>query len=165
MSVNASNHRVRQSGAVDISADKSAVGFELGVEFLQESRGDLIQRMVSDFGNDLFVDALLVGGLGGFLQRVLAVGLIPEVHPLAKGHGRRGFLCDRPQLGLELFELFKALCLCFSGHVFGLRHTFFIVADYDASLPSAVLALAQRSFACFSALCHGFNSFPRMSVI
>ena len=111
MGVNATNHRVCQSGSVDFSADKSSVGFELGVEFLQKSRGNLIQRMVSDFWNDLFVDTLLVGGLGGFLQRVLAVGLIPEIHPLAKGHGRRSFLCDRPQLGFELFELFKAFCL------------------------------------------------------
>ena len=64
MGVNATNHRVCQPWAVDISADESAVGFELGVEFFQESRGDLIQRLVSDFWNDLFVDTLLVGGLG-----------------------------------------------------------------------------------------------------
>ena len=87
MGVDASNHRVCQSGAVDISANESAVGFELGVKFFQESRRDLIKRMVSDFWNDLFVDALLVGGLGGFLERVLAVGLILEVHPFAERHG------------------------------------------------------------------------------
>ena len=84
MGVNAPNHRVSQPGAVDIPSDESAVGFELCVEFLQESRGDLIQRMVCDFWNDLFVDTLLVGGLSGFLERVLAVGLLPEIHPFAE---------------------------------------------------------------------------------
>ena len=67
MGVDASDNRVCKSGAVDFSVDKSSVGFELGVEFFQESRGDLIQRMVSNLWNNLLVDALLVGGLGGFL--------------------------------------------------------------------------------------------------
>ena len=66
MSMNASNNRVRQPGAINLSADESAVGFELGVEFFQESCGDLIQRMVSNLWNDLLVDALLVCGLGRF---------------------------------------------------------------------------------------------------
>jgi hypothetical protein len=42
----------------------------------------------------------------------------------------------------ELFEFFKAFCFRYGGHILGLRPAFFIVADYDASLPSAVLALA-----------------------
>ena len=67
MSVNATNHRVCQPWAVDISADESAAGFELGVEFFKRTRVDMIQRYMSELGNDLFINALLVGGLGGFL--------------------------------------------------------------------------------------------------
>ena len=68
--------------ALLLSLDKSAVCLELSIEFLQRSCIEPVQRNVADFRDDMLVDALFVGFLC-VLKRVLAVGLIPEVHPLA----------------------------------------------------------------------------------
>ena len=74
MGVNASDNRVGKSWAELLSARESAVRFEVSVEFLKRTRRNLIQRMVADLRDDLLVDALLVGFLRIFLQRVFAVG-------------------------------------------------------------------------------------------
>ena len=57
MSVNASNDRVCKSGTELLSARESAVRFEVGVEFLQRTRRNLVERIVTYLRDDLFVDA------------------------------------------------------------------------------------------------------------
>ena len=113
----------------------------MGVKSLQRTRGNLVQRIVPYLGNDLLVDALLVGLLGMFLQRVLTVGLIPEVHPLTESHIGRAFLSHRTKLSFELFELFKAFGFGYGCHVLGLWSAFFIITDNDASFPAPILTL------------------------
>ena len=66
MRVDASDNRVGKSGAVDISLEQSAIGFELGIELFKRTCIELVQRDMSKLGNNLLVDALLVCGLGRF---------------------------------------------------------------------------------------------------
>ena len=80
MSVNASDHRIFQPCTVLLSSYEPAVAFEVRVELLECAGRDLIERDISDLRDDLIVYPLLVGGLRVFLQRRLAIGLIPEVY-------------------------------------------------------------------------------------
>ena len=101
MSVYASNHRIFQPCPELLTPYQSAVTFKVRVELFKRAGRDLVERNITDFRNDLIVYSLLVGGLRVFLQRRLAIGLLPEVHPLAERHIGRGFRCVRTDFFFE----------------------------------------------------------------
>ena len=141
MRMNASDHRVFQPCAVLLSPYESAIAFEMCVELLERAGRDLIERNITDLRDDLIVYPLLLCGLRVLLQRRLAIGLIPEVHPLAEWHVRgasRDLSCA--DFFLECFEAFHTLCFGFSKDALGFRQAPIIVSDDDSSFPSAVLA-------------------------
>ena len=113
---------------------------------------------------ELQADAALVGLLRSWADLRLGVILIPVCQPVPEGHLRPHFFGLQPAAFLlELLELLDAFLLRFSENIFRLGIAVIVIADDDAALPPAVLALPYRSVSGFSLSCHGFNSFPKMS--
>ena len=152
------HHAVGKSRAKLLHPDQSSAGFQPGIELLQVVLGQLVQRDLSQFRDDVFVDPVGVTLLCSGADLGLAVSLIPERHPLPEGHilpaladGRRAFL---PQF-VQLIQAFRP---GFAQHIFRFWHAIIIVPDDNSSLPAPVFSFSQGSGTAFSFLSHGVTS-------
>ena len=82
------HHAVGQPLAVVFRVEKASALFQPGVELLQVVLCQLIQRDAAQFRNNVLVDPALIARPGGGAELWPGVVLIPEVHPLPKGHVR-----------------------------------------------------------------------------
>ena len=158
------HHSVGQPFAVLVGEPLPAAFLEPTVELLQVVLCQLIQWDVPNLRDDMQADAAFVSLLRGGTDLGLGVILIPVCQPIPEGHLGPHLLRLQPAAFLlELLELLNALLLGFGEDIFRFWIAIVIVADDDAPLPPAILALSYRSVAGFSFSCHGFNSFPKMS--
>ena len=120
--------------------------------------------MSADLRDNVQTDAAFVGLLRGGTNFWLGVIFVPVCQPVPEGHLRPHLLRLPPAaLLLELLKLLDALLLGFGEDIFCFGVAAVIIADDDAPLPPAILALSYGSVPGFSLSCHGFNSFPKIS--
>ena len=157
------NQTIGHAGAVSFDLAFSAVLFEVGVKFLQIALRQLVQRYLTDRGNDVQIDAVFVAKLCGKTYMRFGIGLVPELHPFSEGHIRRGFSRDNADLLLECVELFLTCRFGFGGYIFCFRLSVVVVTYDDSAFPSSVFAQTKGSLSCFSPFCHGCKSLPNNS--
>ena len=146
---------------LDVGVPLDAAGFlQVVVEFLDMDGGQLFQRCVAQLGDDVVVNVVEVVVLGFLPQPRLGVDLIPQRDPRAQ---RVGFCAAHVQLfSLRngLLELFLCFCLRLGEDALLDRlASGGIAACGVASLPAAILTLAQTPFSICTFLRHGINSF------
>ena len=145
----------------DVGIPLDAAGFlQVVVELLDLDGGQLFQRCVAQFGDDVVVDVVEVVVLGFLPQARLGVDLVPQLDPRAQRVGLGAAHVQLFSLRDGLLELFLGFRLGFSEDAFvdGLAGGG-IIACGVASLPAAVLPLADAALAVCSFLWHGINSF------
>ena len=145
----------------DVGVPLDAAGFlQVVVELLDLDGGQLFQRCVAQLGNDVVVNVVEVVVLGFLPQARLGVDLIPQLDPRAQRVGFGSAHVQLFSLRNGLLELFLGFRLGFSEDAFVNRFAGGrIIARGVASLPAAVLPLAQTPFSICSFLRHGINSF------
>ena len=145
----------------DVGIPLDAAGFlQVVVELLDLDGGQLFQRCVAQFGDDVVVDVVEVVVLGFLPQAWLGVDLIPQLDPRAQ---RVGFGAAH----VQLFSLRNGLLELFLGFGLGFGEDALvdglagggIAACGVAALPVAVFPLAQTPFPVCTFLRHGINSF------
>ena len=146
---------------LDVGIPLDAAGFlQVVVELLDLDGGQLFQRCVAQFGDDVVVDVVEVVVLGFLPQAWLGVDLIPQLDPRAQ---RVGFGAAH----VQLFSLRNGLLELFLGFGLGFGEDALvdglagggIAACGVAALPVAVFPLAQTPFPVCTFLRHGINSF------
>ena len=145
----------------DVGVPLDAAGFlQVVVEFLDLDGGQLFQRCVAQLGNDVVVNVVEVVVLGFLPQARLGVDLIPQLDPRAQCVGFCTAHVQLFSLRNGLLELFLCFCLRLGEDALVDRlASGGIIARGVASLPAAVLPLAQTPFSICTFLRHGINSF------
>ena len=146
---------------LDVGIPLDAAGFlQVVVEFLDLDGGQFFQRRVAQLGNDVVVDVVEVVVLGFLPQARLGVDLVPQLDPRTQ---RVGFCAAHVQLfSLRdgLLELFLGFCLRLGEDAFVNRFAGGrIIACGVASLPAAILTLADATLTVCTFFRHGINSF------
>ena len=135
------HHAVRQSGAIPLRLEKPSALFEADIELLEVSGGKLNQRDLSNFRNDVLVDAVFIVCLGLGADRWLTVTPIPVIQPCPEGHAGFGLLwLGTVDAVPQCLELFLALPAGSRQDIFGFGQALFIAADDHPALPAAVLS-------------------------
>lgn len=145
----------------DVGIPLDAAGFlQVVVELLDLDGGQLFQRCVAQFGDDVVVDVVEVVVLGFLPQARLGVDLVPQLDPRAQRVGLGAAHVQLFSLRDGLLELFLGFRLGFSEDAFvdGLAGGG-IIACGVASLPAAIFALADTALTIGSFLRHCINSF------
>ena len=145
----------------DVGISLDAAGFlQVVVEFLDLDGGQLFQRCVAQLGNDVVVNVVEVVVLGFLPQAWLGVDLVPQLDPSAQRVGLGAAHVQLFSLRNGLLELFLGFGLGFSEDalVDGLAGGG-IIACGVASLPAAILPLADATLTICTFLRHGINSF------
>ena len=102
--VTAPHRLVGEAAAIVAGILDSPVLLEVGVELLEVILCELVQRGVSQRGDDVVVDSLFIGHLRVGPEIGLLAGLIPGIQPLAQGHTRFGNGRFRfPDAGSQIF--------------------------------------------------------------
>ena len=110
------------------------------------------------------MDDVFVVVLCGGAERRFAVGFIPVAQPVSEQHIRFDLSVIPPHHAFgECLQLFLTFPLCFGENILCLGKAIVIIADDNAALPPAVAALSYGAGSAFPFLCHGFNSFPKIS--
>lgn len=148
------HHPVGQARTELLHPDQPSAGFQLCVELLEITLGQLVQLDLSDLRNDVLVDPFLVTELGIQPELGFAVVLIPEVQPVAEGHVRPALRHRRSALLPKLLQLLQALGLSSGKNIFRLRLPV-VIADDHTAFPSAVGTLSHRAGSVLSFLSHG----------
>ena len=74
---------IGETFAIEFGAEKSTALFEPGVELLDIVGGELVQLGAAQCGDDVLIDAPLVGHLGVRPKVGLLIALIPKIQPIA----------------------------------------------------------------------------------
>ena len=146
---------------LDVGIPLDAAGFlQVVVELLDLDGGQFFQRRVAQFGDDVVVNVVEVVVLGFLPQARLGVDLIPQLDPRAQRVGLGAAHVQLFSLRNGLLELFLGFGLGFSEDalVDGLAGGG-IAACGVASLPAAILTLADATLTVCTFFRHGINSF------
>ena len=152
--MDAEHHGVRQLVSVLRMVVDAALVFQFRVQLLDVHAGDAGDRLAAQAGLDVAPDVLLVAAQGAGPQSVGGVVLHPAVQPLSQTQAAvLGQLCALKQLHVPV-ELVQQFFLAFGQHVAEDGLAVSLVARHDASLPTAVLPLADHAVPGWSALTH-----------
>ena len=155
------HHTVGQALPILFGADEPSLLFQVSVELLEVLLGQLAQRNLAKLRDDMLIDGALISALRGGAETGLDVGLIPEVHPLPKGHiGADLFGLGAARSLHQLGQLFLALVLGLGQHIFRFGKALVVIAHHGPTFPAAILSLPYGAGSAFSFPCHGFNSSP-----
>ena len=80
--MDAPNGLVGQTFAVEFCPQQSATFFEICVELLDISCGQLVQLDTSESRDDVLIDPALIGHLGVGAEVCFLISLVPEVQPV-----------------------------------------------------------------------------------
>ena len=144
---------------VGIPLDTSGL-LQVVVELLNLDGGQLFQRRTAQFRDNVVVDVVEVVVLGFLSQARLGVDLIPQLDPRAQRVGFGAAHVQLFSLRNGLLELFLGFGLGFSEDAFVNRFAGGrIIACGVASLPAAILTLADATLTVCTFFRHGINSF------
>ena len=134
----------------------------MGIELLDVPGGQLVQMDITQGGNGVLVEPLLIGHLGVGPEVRLLIVLVPVIQPVPKGDTWLGSFRSRSlqalSQGLQLGHTFR---FRFSKDIFGFGQPLLIVPDDHPALPAAILSQADAAVTVFSAFCHGAISSPK----
>ena len=95
----------------------------------------------------MLIDPVLIALLRRDAKGRLGPGLIPEIHPLAKGHIRFCFAGDDAAFHFHRIQLGKALLFGFRCDAFCHGLALAVVSDNDAPFPASVYSQAEGAVA------------------
>lgn len=138
----------------------TAMILDIPVQLPDIVRGDLADGLAAQPGLDVILDMMAVAFQGTLPHGGCHQLLQPLVQPLPQGHAAVLGEVHAP-VGAHLpVELFRQGFLAPGRHIAEDGVSVFLVAHHDASLPAAILPLADHAVSGRSALSHGLHLLP-----
>ena len=127
--------------------------------------GQLIERNIAQPWTDVQADIIFIACPRVWPDGGFTAGLIPECHPLTKGHIRSDLDsgCWRYYV-FQSAQLLHALPLSPGKDILRLGQALVIITDDHPPLPAAILSQSDGTLATFALSSHGLSSSPKISI-